>query len=107
VALFQLCELNKRRQQVAVEAGLIQPLKKIIRDVSSEANGVPSDEVSTESTTRMLALHIFCNLPHKSELCRRLLWEQHCFSIYVALLRDPQWFPAAIDVLHAWYVGCW
>jgi hypothetical protein len=88
-AMYNLCRLNKGRQEEAAQAGVIPSLVRII---------------TSTSPLRQLALPILCDLASAGKSCRTMLWQHSGLSIYVQLLTDPYFQVSALESILSWYV---
>lgn len=86
---YNLCRLNKPRQEEAAQAGIIPCLKRVI---------------PTKSPLKQFALPILCDLASASKSCRILLWQHDGFSLYLKLLDDPYFQATALEAIFAWFV---
>ncbi|KAF8583337.1 kinase-like protein [Ramaria rubella] len=84
---FNLCRLNKSRQEEAAQAGIISSLKRIIE---------------TSSPLKQFALPILCDLASAGKSCRTLLWQHDGLSMYLKLLLDPYFQVSALEAILAW-----
>ncbi|KAG9078552.1 hypothetical protein FS749_009417 [Ceratobasidium sp. UAMH 11750] len=84
---FNLCRLNKGRQEEAAQAGIIPNLVKI-----SE----------TSSPLKQFALPILCDLASAGKSCRALLWQYNGLELYLRLLSDPYFQVSALEALLSW-----
>uniref|UniRef100_A0A8H7XP33 non-specific serine/threonine protein kinase n=1 Tax=Psilocybe cubensis TaxID=181762 RepID=A0A8H7XP33_PSICU len=84
---YNLCRLNKGRQEEAAQAGIIPCLKRVIE---------------TSSPLKQFALPILCDLSSAGKSCRSLLWQYDGLRMYVKLLDDPYFQVSALESIHAW-----
>ncbi|KAG8846902.1 hypothetical protein FRB96_001747 [Tulasnella sp. 330] len=84
---FNLCRLNKLRQEEAAQAGIIPLLKRVIE---------------TNSPLKQFALPILCDLASAGKSCRTLLWQHDGLSLYLQLLSDPYFQVSAMESIHFW-----
>ncbi|QRV77490.1 kinase domain protein [Ceratobasidium sp. AG-Ba] len=84
---FNLCRLNKGRQEEAAQAGIIPILVK-----TSE----------TSSPLKQFALPILCDIVGAGKSCRALLWQHNGLELYLRLLSDPYFQVSALEALLAW-----
>ncbi|KAG9000575.1 hypothetical protein FRB90_011783 [Tulasnella sp. 427] len=84
---FNLCRLNKSRQEEAAQAGIIPLLKRVI-----EAG----------SPLKQFALPILCDLASAGKSCRTLLWQHDVLNLYVKLLSDPYFQVTALESINVW-----
>ncbi|VDB91802.1 unnamed protein product [Peniophora sp. CBMAI 1063] len=86
-ALYNLCRLNKGRQEEAAQAGIIPCLVRIVRSASP---------------LKQLALPILCDLASAGKSCRTLLWQHGGLNLYIELLTDPYFQVSALESVLAW-----
>ncbi|KIY52431.1 Pkinase-domain-containing protein [Fistulina hepatica ATCC 64428] len=84
---YNLCRLNKSRQEEAAQAGIIPCLKRVIE---------------TSSPLKQFALPILCDLASAGKSCRNLLWQQDGLGMYLKLLGDPYFQVSALESILAW-----
>ncbi|KAF8505364.1 hypothetical protein BU17DRAFT_101047 [Hysterangium stoloniferum] len=84
---YNLCRLNKSRQEEAAQAGIISSLKRVIE---------------TRSPLKQFALPILCDLASAGKSCRTLLWQHDGLSMYLKLLHDPYFQVSALEAILAW-----
>jgi hypothetical protein len=87
---YNLCRLNKSRQEEAAQAGIIPCLKRVIQ---------------TKSPLKQFALPILCDLASAGKSCRTLLWQHDGLELYLNLLEDPYFQVSALESILSWYVG--
>lgn len=87
--VFNLCRINKRRQELAVVHGIIPHLQSVIHD---------------KSHLRQFALSIMCDLAHTSATARQELWNNNGVVFYINLLCEEYWQTFALNSLAVWYV---
>ncbi|TPX37984.1 hypothetical protein SmJEL517_g00405 [Synchytrium microbalum] len=85
--LFNLCRINKARQEAAAVAGVVPHLQHFIR---------------TNSPLKQFALPVLCEMAHASAACRKILWKYDVMQTYLNLLRDAYWQVNALDAILAW-----
>ncbi|KAF9921189.1 hypothetical protein FBU30_008814 [Linnemannia zychae] len=85
--LFNLCRINKARQEEAAQAGLIPHLQQI---------------AESTSPLKQFALPILCDMAHAGRACRNSLWHNDCLPVYLRLFKDPNWQVNAMDAVHVW-----
>eukprot|EP00698_Gefionella_okellyi_P024813 TRINITY_DN8855_c0_g1_i1.p1 TRINITY_DN8855_c0_g1~~TRINITY_DN8855_c0_g1_i1.p1 ORF type:complete len:951 (+),score=286.04 TRINITY_DN8855_c0_g1_i1:50-2902(+) len=85
-ALFNLCKLNRPRQEQAATAGIVPHLKAIIIQ---------------KSPLKQLALPMLCDLVHKSK-ARRELTKADGVQFYIDLLQQDYWGVTALEALSVW-----
>ncbi|KAJ8747290.1 hypothetical protein K2173_011555 [Erythroxylum novogranatense] len=81
-ALFNLCKINKRRQEQAAENGIIPHLMNFIM---------------SDSPLRQYALPLLCDMAHASRNSREQLRAHGGLDVYLSLLDDPLWSVTALD----------
>jgi len=84
---FNLCRLNKTRQEEAAQAGIIPCLKRVIE---------------TSSPLKQFALPILCDLAAAGKSCRNLLWQNDGLNMYLKLLDDPYFQVSALESILSW-----
>ncbi|KAG0229437.1 hypothetical protein BGW42_001592 [Actinomortierella wolfii] len=85
--LFNLCRVNKSRQEEAARAGIVPHLQQI---------------AESTSPLKQFALPMLCDLTHAGKACRNILWDSDCLQVYLRLLKDPYWQVNAIDAILVW-----
>ncbi|KAI9237137.1 MAG: hypothetical protein BYD32DRAFT_443559 [Podila humilis] len=85
--LFNLCRINKSRQEEAAQAGIIPHLQYI---------------AESTSPLKQFALPILCDLAHAGRACRNILWNNDCLPVYLRLFKDPYWQVNAMDAVLVW-----
>ncbi|KAK6921449.1 Protein kinase domain [Dillenia turbinata] len=81
-ALFNLCKINKRRQEQAAENGIIPHLMNFIM---------------SGSPLRQYALPLLCDMAHASRNSREQLRAHGGLDVYLSLLDDELWSVTALD----------
>lgn len=84
---FNLCRLNKTRQEEAAQAGIIPCLKRVIE---------------TSSPLKQFALPILCDLASAGKSCRNMLWQNDGLTMYLKLLDDPYFQVSALESILSW-----
>ncbi|KAH9952501.1 hypothetical protein BC827DRAFT_1159698 [Russula dissimulans] len=84
---YNLCRLNKGRQEEAAQAGIIPLLVRVIE---------------SSSPLRQFALPILCDLASAGKSCRMLLWQHDGLAMYVKLLTDPYFQVSALESILSW-----
>ncbi|KAI0682393.1 kinase-like protein [Cytidiella melzeri] len=84
---YNLCKLNKSRQEEAAQAGIIPSLKRVIE---------------SSSPLKQFALPILCDLASAGKSCRILLWQHDGLSLYLRLLDDPYFQVSALEAILSW-----
>ncbi|KAG0358978.1 hypothetical protein BGZ54_010196, partial [Gamsiella multidivaricata] len=85
--LFNLCRINKSRQEEAAQAGIIPHLQQI---------------AESSSPLKQFALPILCDMAHAGRACRNILWNNDCLPVYLRLFKDPYWQMNAMDAVLVW-----
>ncbi|KAL2329130.1 hypothetical protein Fmac_022557 [Flemingia macrophylla] len=81
-ALFNLCKINKRRQEQAAENGIIPHLMQFI---------------TSKSPLKQYALPLLCDMAHASRNSREQLRAHGGLDVYLNLLEDEIWSVTALD----------
>ncbi|XWS68496.1 hypothetical protein CRYUN_Cryun04dG0095500 [Craigia yunnanensis] len=81
-ALFNLCKINKRRQEQAAENGIIPHLMNFIM---------------SDSPLKKHALPLLCDMAHASRNSREQLRAHGGLDVYLSLLDDELWSVTALD----------
>ncbi|KAI3467883.1 hypothetical protein Pfo_024546 [Paulownia fortunei] len=81
-ALFNLCKINKRRQEQAAENGIIPHLMQFI---------------ISDSPLKQYALPLLCDMAHASRNSREQLRAHGGLDVYLSLLEDELWSVTALD----------
>lgn len=89
--IYNMCRLNKSRQEDAALNGIVPLLQKI---------------VNTERPLKEFALPILCDMAQSGKVGRRELWRNKGLTFYISLLADPYWQVTALDAIFTWYVLC-
>ena len=84
---YNLCRLNKSRQEEAAQAGIIPSLKRVIE---------------SSSPLKQFALPILCDLASAGKSCRILLWQHDGLAMYLRLLDDPYFQVSALEAILSW-----
>ncbi|XP_057828021.2 MAP3K epsilon protein kinase 1 isoform X2 [Cryptomeria japonica] len=82
--LYNLCKINKRRQEQAAENGIIPHLMHFI---------------ITDCPLKQVALPLLCDMAHASRSAREKLRVHDALSVYLSLLDDEAWAVPAFDSL--------
>ncbi|XP_058086344.1 MAP3K epsilon protein kinase 1-like isoform X2 [Magnolia sinica] len=83
-ALYNLCKINKRRQEQAAENGIIPHLMHLIM---------------SDSPLKQYALPLLCDMAHASRNSREQLRVHGGLDVYLSLLDDEIWSVTALDSL--------
>ncbi|CAG8672127.1 12721_t:CDS:2, partial [Acaulospora morrowiae] len=86
--MYNLCRINKSRQEEAAKAGLIPHLQYF---------------ASKKTPLKQFALPILCDMAHTGQVCRDLLWKHNVLQLYLDLLIDPYWQVNALEAIIAWF----
>jgi hypothetical protein len=87
--IFNLCRINKRRQEEAAVQGLIPHLQTLIVN---------------DSHLKQYALPILCSLAYTSPITRAELLRHGGAAFYINLLKEAYWQTFALNSLAVWYV---
>ncbi|KAL4785775.1 hypothetical protein BJX76DRAFT_323613 [Aspergillus varians] len=85
--IYNMCRLNKSRQEDAALNGIVPLLQKIVK---------------TERPLKEFALPILCDMAHSGKVGRRELWRNKGLAFYISLLSDPYWQVTALDAIFIW-----
>ena len=85
--IYNMCRLNKSRQEDAALNGIIPVLLRILK---------------TERPLKEFALPILCDMAHSGKVGRRELWRNKGLPFYISLLADPYWQVTALDAIFIW-----
>ncbi|CAG8611906.1 10892_t:CDS:2, partial [Dentiscutata erythropus] len=85
--MFNLCRINKSRQEEAAKVGIIPHLKYF---------------ASNKTPLKQFALPILCDMAHTGQVCRDLLWKHNILQLYLDLLVDPFYQVNALEAILAW-----
>lgn len=85
--MYNLCRINKRRQETAAVEGLIPHLQRFINEGSH---------------LKQFALPIICDLAHTSSVARAELWNNNGVVFYINLLTEKYWQTFALNSLAVW-----
>ncbi len=86
-ALYSLTLVNRERQNIAVQAGIIPELQHAIE---------------TDSPLKYLALSLICMLPHASSIARDELWKNDGVRFLIKILRINGYQVSALEALREW-----
>lgn len=87
--IYNMCRLNKSRQEDAALNGIVPLLQKIVK---------------TERPLKEFALPILCDMAQSGKVGRRELWRNKGLTFYISLLADPYWQVTALDAIFTWFV---
>jgi len=85
--IYNMCRLNKPRQEDAALNGIVPLLQKIVK---------------TERPLKEFALPILCDMAQSGKVGRRELWRNKGLAFYISLLADPYWQVTALDAIFTW-----
>lgn len=88
--IYNLCRLNKSRQEEAAGDGIIPVLQRIIK---------------TKGPLKEFALPVLCDMASSGKVGRSQLWRNKGLSFYISLLSDEFWQVTALDAIFVWYGG--
>ncbi|KAK0564035.1 Protein kinase of the Mitotic Exit Network [Tilletia horrida] len=86
-AMYNLCRLNKSRQEEAAQSGIIPLFLRVAR---------------TGSPLKQFALPILCDFAHAGKATRKTFWQHNGLGFYLELLSDPYWQVSALESIHVW-----
>ncbi|KAG4105456.1 hypothetical protein H8356DRAFT_1027706 [Neocallimastix lanati (nom. inval.)] len=87
--IYNLCRINKNRQESAAKAGVVPILQRYVYD---------------PSPLKEFALPILCEMVHAGKVTRDILWENDVLNSYIMLMKDTFWQINAIDAIFAWII---
>ena len=85
--IFNLCRLNKSRQEDAALNGIIPVLQRIVK---------------SDRPLKEFSLPILCDMAHSGKVGRRELWRNKGLPFYISLLQEPSWQVTALDAIFIW-----
>ncbi|MCJ1380240.1 hypothetical protein MMC17_003343 [Xylographa soralifera] len=85
--IYNLCRLNKTRQEDAALNGIIPILQRMFK---------------SERPLKEFALPILCDMAHSGKVGRRELWRNKGLQFYTSLLSEPYWQVTALDAIFIW-----
>ena len=85
--IYNLCRLNKPRQEDAALNGIIPVLLRILK---------------TERPLKEFALPILCDMAYSGKMGRQNLWRNKGLPFLISLLSDPYWQVTALDAIFNW-----
>lgn len=85
--MYNLCRLNKVRQQDAATCEIVPLLLKYIK---------------TDRPLKEFAYPILCDMAHSGRVGRTQLWRHRGLQFYISLLSDPYWAVMALDSIFVW-----
>ena len=86
--IYNLCRLNKSRQEDAALNGIIPLLQTIVK---------------TKSPLKEFALPVLCDMVASGKVGRRELWRNKGLTFYISMLTDEFWQVTALDAIFLWY----
>ncbi|KAE8255600.1 hypothetical protein A4X13_0g2984 [Tilletia indica] len=86
-SMYNLCRLNKSRQEEAAQSGIIPLFLRVAR---------------TGSPLKQFALPILCDFAHAGKATRKMFWQHNGLGFYLELLSDPYWQVSALESIHVW-----
>ncbi|CAD6910950.1 unnamed protein product [Tilletia controversa] len=86
-SMYNLCRLNKSRQEEAAQSGIIPLFLRVAR---------------TGSPLKQFALPILCDFAHAGKATRKMFWQHDGLGFYLELLSDPYWQVSALESIHVW-----
>lgn len=86
--IFNMCRINRKRQEQAASLGIVPYLKKVITEGSH---------------LRQFALPIIFDLAHASNATRAILWKNDCIVFFLDLLKENYWQTFAFNSLAQWF----
>ena len=89
--LFNLCRMNRHRQEEVAVAGLIPFLMKIALEPSIDT-----------LDHRPFALTMLCDFAYASAATRIELWRHDGIDFYTSLFQDPHWQGLALGAIANW-----
>ena len=87
--IYNLCRLNKSRQEDAALNGIIPILQRIFK-------------TERLKLLKEFALPILCDMAHSGKVGRRELWRNKGLPFYISLLAEPYWQVPALDAIFIW-----
>ena len=88
-SMYNLCKINKTRQEQAAVAGIVPHLRRF---------------VSTNSPLKHFALPLLLDMAHASRRTRAELWRYSGLQFYIDLLHQEFWQVTALDSIKEWLV---
>ncbi|KAJ3293586.1 hypothetical protein HK104_004338, partial [Borealophlyctis nickersoniae] len=85
--LYNLCRINKSRQEAAALAGLVPQLQQFVK---------------INSPLKQFALPLLCEMAHAGKTCREVLWACDTLESYLSLLTDAYWQVNALEAIFVW-----
>lgn len=89
IIMFNLCRLNKARQEDAAREGIISLLLRLMA----------AEELKAK---KEFALPMLCDMAHAGRLVTKYLWQNGGLEFYVSLLKDLSWQVMALDAIYTW-----
>ena len=97
-AIFNLCHINRTRQEQAALAGVISPL------LFFASRGLSDDASPSSVAGAQQALQLLFALAHASRRTRTELWRHDVLQFYLNFLDDERWQLLAFDAIVVWLV---
>lgn len=85
--IFNMCRINRRRQELSAVLGIVPIFKKVI---------------SEGSHLKQFALPNIFDLAHTSNVTRAELWKNDCVTFFVDMLKENYWQAIALNSLAVW-----
>ena len=85
--IYNLCRLDKSRQEDAALNGIIPILQRIIK---------------SKGPLKEFALPVLCDMANSGKVGRRELWRNKGLAFYISLLSDEFWQVTALDAIFIW-----
>ena len=85
--LYNLCKLNKSRQEIAVEAGVVPHLQTLI---------------ILDLPLKQFALPVLCDFGYGKSIARTTLWRYNGIQFFLTLLMQEYWQVKALESLAKW-----
>ena len=89
-SMYNLCKINKTRQEQAAVAGIVPHLRRF---------------VSTNSPLKHFALPLLLDMAHASRRTRAELWRHSGLQFYIDLLSQEFWQVTSLDSISVWLVN--
>jgi hypothetical protein len=93
-ALFNLCRMNRYRQEQAAVAGVVPFLMRLVQDGSHSSRD-----------HRPFALNMLCDFAYSSATTRVELWRHDGVAFYTSLFKEQYWQSLALNALANWSVS--
>lgn len=89
IIMFNLCRINKARQEDAAREGIIPLLLRMLK-------------VQDPKPPKELILPILCDMAHAGRTAMKYLWQNNGLEFYISLLSDHLRQVTALDAIYAW-----